>query len=185
MFAFNDYKTDSEKVQEFFIRNKESLIRFAIRMTGDIELANDLMMDCIHILIENYDKVRDFDEDRLRGYSMRIISNRLYRIKNKKEPIIDDDIEEVNSRRVIDDSDPIEERVEKNVETEIIKKAIERLKEPMKTIIVMKYYFDAPDDLVAPIVGVKKANIKMMRKRAKDKLRKIYLEIEKEERRNE
>lgn len=79
------------------------------------------------------------------------------------------------------DSYNLEKEIIQNIETNEVIKLINKLKEPDKSIFVMKFLFDYSSKKIADILGLTVSNINTKISRGREKIKKEYKEIIRED----
>ena len=124
-----------------------------------------------------YDRVRDFDEQRLYRYCLAIIKHECIRVATGNRNVI--------STEEIEHFDSVPDEMLDNIiranNNAILKECISQLPEKFKLAILMKYYYNHSDREIAQAIGVSDASVRMILTRARQKLKKRYMELTGEE----
>lgn len=159
---------DTEALDQFFRQYERLLCIFAYRILRDWDLAADAVCAAIEDLLLYYDTVRSYPNDRKLRYLTAIVRHECYAIlqeeeKNRTLPGGEaaDDAEEPNPILAFQDK-------------HALRAAINQLPERYRTAVLMKYYFNAEDELIARHLGVQVSSVRMILTRARRRLGKGY-----------
>jgi RNA polymerase sigma-70 factor (ECF subfamily) len=156
---------DDEAFRALYMRYRQPLFRFAWRMTGSVETAEDLTHDCFVGLFRG-----GFDEKRaaLRTYlyaSVRNLARKRWRDSGNEDLTDAGDFSEAAG------NGPLEMLL--LVETaEAVRLAVEALPVLQREVVVLFEFEDLPLDEIARIVGAETGAVKSRLHRARQALRK-------------
>lgn len=158
-------KLKEKKFKEYIIENKNSFYRLAYSYVKNEQDALDIVQEAICKGLANINKLDN--EDLMKPWFYRIIVNTSLDLirKNKKYVFVEEDIELL---------DALESKSE--IDTEIdIQKALERLPDTYKSIIILRYFEDLKISDIATVLSENENTIKTRLYRA---LKLLRIEIE-------
>lgn len=148
-----------KEVKKFIIDNKEALYRFAYTYVKNEDDALDIVHDAICKCLKNIDNLNDIGK--IKSWIFQITSNTAidYIRKNKKYELVSDDLlmEEVAINDEYKDID--------------LQRALERLPEKYRTIVILRYFEDMKISEIATVLDEKESTIKTRLYKALDKLK--------------
>lgn len=134
---------------------REAMVRLAALLTGSPASAEDIVQDALGKVAERWDGL-----DRPGAYLRKVVVNschglrRRERVRSRLEP----------PRWVLP--------VDAPHELIFLRDAMRRLTERQRTIVVLRYFLDLPDDEIAELVGCTKSTVRSLNRRALLRLRK-------------
>lgn len=160
-----------------FIRKSNAPYRYALNITnGNESLAKEAFSESFVRVIDRYDNLRSFSTDRLFSYMLVVIKHTVFDLaKKERKNIYWDTLDTLPD----DDVDPLRESIQRIDETNI-KKCVEQLSIHDQTLIKLRYYDNMSDDEIAEALDISRASIRSEFSRMHRRLRKLYLEFEKE-----
>lgn len=181
-------KTDEEivkmviKNEDCFVclvdRYEEKLIRYIKRISGvSDENAEDILQD---VFFKVYRNLKSFDPElKFSSWIYRITHNETinYWRRNKKRKDGDvswDDNDALKS--VIRDEEDVEESVYQKINNEVLKRAVGRLNEKYRTVLVLSYFEGKSYQEIADILNKPIGTVGTLINRAKKKLKSILLD---------
>lgn len=170
-------ESDYEIFDAFVRKHIEEFGRFAYYVVHDYDYAHDGVQNALEAIMKYYDRVRDFDEQRLYRYCLSVIRNECIRAATENRNVVStDEIESYDS--VPDD---MLDNIIRDVNNETLKKCIAQLPEKYRLAILMKYYYNRPDREIAQAIDVSDSSVRMILTRARQKLKTFYVELTGEE----
>lgn len=176
MFVFNDIITDAEDLERFYRTHCKSLEKYAYSIVKNQLLAEEAVQNSLLKIINYYDNVRDFEEDRLLKYMIRVIFHECCRLLRKKGQEQHLPLPEAEDLPAVEESEAIDHILDR----EAMRSAIAKLEPVYRTAIVMKYYDNASNAMIAAALDVKPDSVRMILSRARAKLKAIYSESQEE-----
>lgn len=161
----------TSEFNQLLLSNSNSLKPFAISLTRDKDLANDLFQETLYKALSNYDKYNAGTNIKAWLYTiMRNIFINEYRRKANKKTVYDNTAEDflLNSK-----SSTINNTAEATIQLKEIKEAIQSLPEIFKTPFLLYFegfrYHEISETLQEPL-GTIKSRIHFARKLLKEQL---------------
>lgn len=151
---------------DLIITNKESLYRLAYSYVKNKEDALDIVQDSIHKALKTVHTLED--TEKLKSWFIRIVINTSLDIlrKNKREVLVDEDILEFVSPKMIDQYENID-----------LIRLLEKLTPEYRIIIILKYFEDLTLREIAEIL---KENENTVKTRLYKGLKMLKLEVKNE-----
>lgn len=169
-------ESDYEFFDAFVKHHIEEFGKFAFYIVRDYECAQDGVQNALEAIMKYYDRVRDFDEQRLFRYCLAIIKHECIRAATENRNVIStEDIEHFDSV-----PDEMLDNIIRDQNNAILKECITQLPEKFKLAVLMKYYYKQSDREIAQAIGVSDASVRMILTRARQKLKKRYMELTEE-----
>ena len=150
-------------------RHKDAVFRFAYRMLGSIELAEDITHDCFLSLIQNGRRY-DPNQASLRTYLLAAARNLALKHYRRSRMIVDSETVEAEPSSP-ESEQPIFVLLQKELTAEIIK-AIKNLPDLQREALVLFEYEEIALAEIAAIVGADVGTVKSRLFRAREGLRK-------------
>lgn len=170
-------ESDYEFFDAFVKQHLGEFGKFAFYIVRDYDCAQDGIQNALEAIMKYYDRVRDFDEQRLYRYCLAIIKHECIRVATGNRNVI--------STEEIEHFDSVPDEMLDNIiranNNAILKECITQLPEKFKLAILMKYYYNQSDREIAQAIGVSDASVRMILTRARQKLKKRYMELTGEE----
>lgn len=169
-------ESDYEFFDAFVKQHIEEFGKFAFYIVRDYECAQDGLQNALEAIMKYYDRVRDFDEQRLFRYCLAIIKHEcIHAVTENRNVISTEDVEHFDS--VPDD---MLDNIIRDQNNAILKECITQLPEKFRLAVLMKYYYKQSDREIAQAIGVSDASVRMILTRARQKLKKRYMELTEE-----
>jgi len=151
---------------------KEIMIRCALRITNNKEIAEDAVHNAVLSIIKHKDKLLKLSKQELYTQVVIITKNKCIDLLRKQNYFTDDPIEEIESKFKTDDN-PVEEAVINTEMYKSIRNLVASLDETNRVILEMKYLLGMTYKEIGEEMGItaKHVDIKIMR--AKEKVRKL------------
>lgn len=168
---FGQPESDYEKFEAFVKRHIEQFGRYAYYIVHDYEYAQDGIQSAMEAIMRYYDKVRDFDEQRLYRYCLAVIRHECIRVATANKNVIStEDIELFDA--VPDD---MMDNFVRDINNAQLRKCVDQLPEKYRLAILMKYYYNRSDREIAQAIDISDDSVRMILTRARQKLKKAYI----------
>lgn len=175
MMIFNDTPGDAERLDGFFREHELLLYKYARSILGEHALAEDALQNSLERVICAYDTVREFEDTRLMAYLWSVVRHECGRIIETRRREIPSEYAELWTQ----ERTPAVDEFARLGDKQMLQAAIGKLENSQRTAIVMKYFNDADDRMIAAVVGIRPDSVRMLLSRARAALRKYYTEQEK------
>ncbi len=165
---------DKELFGEIMERYEKKLLRYGRKFLSSKENIEDLVQE---IFIKTYQNLKSFDTDqKFSPWIYRIAHNTFINgmKKNVRSPIYLPDFDTLVSHPVYED--PIHAERDRQEMRKVIDKGLDQLPDNYKEIIILYYMEELSYKEIADIVRIPIGTVGIRLKRAKDKLKKVYLE---------
>lgn len=169
---FGQPESDYEIFDAFVRKHMADFGKFAYYVVRNYDYAHDGVQSALEAIMKYYDGVRDFDEQRLYRYSLSVIKNECIRAAKEGQKIVSTDEFEI-TESVPDD---MLDNIIRDVNNELLRQCIDQLPEKFKQAILMKYYYHRTDREIGQTIGVTDSSVRMILTRARQKLKKLYVE---------
>lgn len=174
---FGSPPSDYEYFEIFVKQHIHEFGKFALYIVHNKDYAQDGIQNALEAIMKYYDNIRNFDEQRLYRYCLAVIKHECIRAASANANVIS--TEEVEHFDFIPDE--MMDNIIRNENNEILRTCIAELPEKFKLAILMKYYYNQSDHEIAQAIGVSDASVRMILTRARQKLKKAYIEASGEE----
>lgn len=164
---------DVERYAVLVRRYRDRYARYAARMLGSLDVAEDAVQDA---LVRAFDRLADCrDPDKFAGWLFLILRNRCYAERRRRQregrPLEPGD----DSVAAADRPDGAYEQVER---IQALERALERLTPEQREVFVMKHVEGLAYEEIGQLTGATVASLKMRMHRAYDRLRVLMKEHE-------
>lgn len=166
---------DVDKLSLLFKRYHQAIYKFAYYQIGDQALSEDIVQNVFYRLLkykETYSGQGEF-----KTWIYHIARNTItdhYRKTNKIEYK-----EDITGLSDVNRNGSIPSEYEKSSDLQVVKKALQLLKEDQRELLVMCKYQDMPYKEIAAILNTNENNVKIKVHRAIKELKEIYFKLEK------
>lgn len=168
---YGQTESDYERFDAFVKRHIEQFSKFAYFTVHDYEYAQDGIQNAMEAIMKYYDKLRDFDEQRLYRYSLAIIKHECVRAATANSRLVStDEIEHFDA--VPDD---MMDNLMRDINNTTLRHCVDQLSEKYRLAILMKYYYNRTDREIAQAIDISDDSVRMILTRARQKLKKLYL----------
>jgi len=154
---------DEKAITEIITIHKQLIFTIAYRMLNDYESSLDVCQETFIKAFRNIRKLKN--PARVRTWLCSIARNLTYDQLRKRKKQSNISLEQINEQSVPDYASTIRKRM-------IIQKALDRLNERDRLLLVLCYYQDMNIREIATIIGLNPANVKVALSRARIRLRK-------------
>jgi RNA polymerase sigma-70 factor (ECF subfamily) len=156
-------------IQTVVIRYHQDVYRYAYRLVGNQQDAEDLTQQTFLLAQQRLDQVRE--PERILGWLFAILRSCFLKSERKRRPLaaagIELDIEEI--------PDDVSER---DVDAQLVQAAIDELPDESKLVVVMFYFEDCSYKEIAAQLGIPIGTVMSRLARAKGRLRQRLLRSE-------
>lgn len=176
-----DTDQERKKMTDLYEEHKYILLRYAIKITGNQNTAEDAVHNTFISIIEKKEKYLNLDCRDFHRSSVIIVRNKCIDILRKQKPFSNKSIEELEIFLESDEV-PIDEQVSFLSEYELIRKHMNSIDEISKQVLIMKYIQSMSYKEIGKELGMTPKHVDTRIMRAKEKVRKL---IEKDVKYNE
>ena len=160
---------ENSLVGEFYSSHFDELWRLAFKILKDEQAAYDIVQSAFTGLIEGFHRIREPSEKVLRSYLYVAVQHNAvnYGKKESRHPTVE------YEDYTFSDSPLPEELIDLECDHSSIQRCINRLKEPYKSYIHMKYFLCWDNRAIAQAMKRKESSVRSIHMRAMDRLRKL------------
>lgn len=169
---FHDREQDEELMAQFFSYAALPLYKYAMKLLGNPTWAEDAVQATFTQLIQYFDHIRSFDNNRFLGYARRVLLHQCAAIAKQQDKF--PPTEDVGQNEP-DPSEPVIDFVERRATREEIRRCIEKLSPRYRMILYLKYFENRSGEEICSIMGLKDSNARTLLTRARAQLKQIYL----------
>jgi len=163
-----------EKIKKEIINSIDSLLRYAIIMTGNEEDAKDLVQETCYRALKN---IHLLDENsNVRAWLFTIMRN-IWINQKKRNQISPIQLDEAIENAGDDWNINAEELLINNEMRQMLMKALNNLPEVYKEILILRYFEDFSYSEIAKILGCPLGTVMSRLNRAREKLKEIFMKI--------
>jgi RNA polymerase sigma-70 factor (ECF subfamily) len=158
---------DQQALAEIYDRYSDPLYRYAYRLTGSEQMAEDCVSETFSRYLNALEKKKG-PRDLLRPYLYRIAHNWImdqFR-KNKSEISI-----EATTQPFVARDQHVDDAVSEKEQAELLRQHVERLSPDQRHVIVLKYLEQMDNAEIARIIGRNVGSVKALHSRALNNLR--------------
>lgn len=158
---------EGQGYEEIINRYQSPLLRYAIRLLGDQEAAEDVVQDTF---ISTYENINSFDVNRkFSSWIYRIGHNKsINEIRKNKKNIALEEAPEITSE---DNKEKIEGKISKEEAQKILGENIGNLTLKYKEVIILRYIEDKSYEEISDILKIPTSTVGVRIKRGLDKLK--------------
>lgn len=168
---FRDWKQDEELMTQFFNYAALPLYKYALKLLGDSSLAEDAVQATFTQLLQYFDKIRTFSNERFLGYSRKVLLHQCATItKDQGKFFSDENLEQSKA----DPEELIVDFVERRATLEEIRCCIKKLFPRYRFVIYLKYFENRSSHEIGEIMGLQESNVRTLLTRARTQLKQIY-----------
>jgi len=166
-----DDDVDRKSLIGIYENYKNIMIRYAIHMTGNKEMAEDAVHNAFISIIKHKDKLFQLPKKELRTQIVIITKNKSIDLLRK----MSFDTDELNENMTLNglDENPVEEQILKIEEYNTIKRYVESLDESSRLVLEMKYILGMSYKEIGEELGITAKHVDTKIMRAKAKVRKL------------
>lgn len=169
---FHDRERDEELMAQFFSYAALPLYKYALKLLGNPTWAEDAVQATFTQLIQYFDHIRTFDNDRFLGYARKALLHQcaaIAKLQDKCPPT------ENIGQNEPDLSEPIIDFVERRATREEIRLCIQKLSPRYRMILYLKYFENRSSEEICSLMGLKESTARTLLTRARAQLKRIYL----------
>lgn len=171
-------ENDKKILEDWYIEFYKIMRKISYDIIGDYDVANDMVNEAFVKIIENFERINYLNCHERAVYFVSIIRNisiDYLRKKNKElkkvSNYINDD--EFKEKYIITYGNINEyEKIEKSMD---IKRALDKLSERDKLLLICRYGFGMNSNEISKMLGIKELNVNSYIRRAKNKFAKIII----------
>lgn len=168
---FRDWKQDEELMTQFFDYAALPLYKYALKLLGDPSLAEDAVQATFTQLLQYFDQIRAFNNERFLGYARKALLHQCATIARQQGKFCSDENLEQNEP---DPEEPIVDFVERKATREEIRLCIKKLTPRYRFVIYLKYFENRSSHEISEIMGLQESNVRTLLTRARTQLKQIY-----------
>lgn len=169
--SFHDWKQDDEVMTQFFNYASLPLYKYALKLLGDTSLAEDAAQATFTQLLQYFDKIRTFSNERFLGYARRVLLHQCAAIAKQQGKFYPNENLEDNKP---DPAEPIVDFLERRATREEIRRCIKKLSPRYRFVIYLKYFENRSSHEISEIMGLQESNVRTLLTRARTQLKQIY-----------
>ena len=161
-------ETDDERelVTKLYQTYRQRMYNLAYGILNNKHDAEDAVSTAFIRIINNLNKISDFESSKTRGFVFIITKNSAIDIYNLRKKNIYTDIDELD----IADDIKIEEEVINRFDYKAVKEAISRLNDNYQNVLILHYYYDLSIKDISLSLGITNKAAKSRLYRAQEKL---------------
>lgn len=159
-------ETEKSKFEYLYEKYKRLLWTKANDILKDHALAEDAVSEAFMRVYKHLHKIGDADSPQAVSYLVTIVKNIAINIYHRQKRITPIDISEYDEADVFS----LEEMVEFQDEAAAAFKMVDRLREDLKAVFLLKYAHDMSHKDIAKVLGITENNVTVRLHRAKTKL---------------
>lgn len=167
-----DAEQEKQKVTDLYEEHKYVLMRYAVKITKNQEMAEDALHNAFISILQKKEKYLNLDYITFRKSAIIIVRNKCIDILRKQRPYSDVTIEDLEIF-LLSDEKPIDEQVIFLSEYERICKYIRSIDEISKQVLLMKYMENMSYKEIGKQLGMTPKHVDTKIMRAKEKVRKL------------
>jgi len=171
-FAILETEEDRAKMSDVYETHKSAMLRYALKITNNNEIAEDAVHDAFLSIIKHKEKYFSLSGRDLRALLVVITKNKCIDILRKQNAFVEDSIDDMEHALQAKDT-PVEEQIILNEEYESIKINLDALDEISRLVLEMKYRLDMSYKEIGEHLNMTPKHVDTRLMRAKDKLRKM------------
>ncbi len=164
---------DHQALAEIYDHYSPKLYRYAMRLLGDVDLAEDCVADTFSRFLRAL-KGGGGPKQHLQAYLYRVAHNWVVDHYRRTPPVVLDD-----QRKLSEDGD-LAQKVETKLESERVRSALRLLTPEQRQVIVLKYLEELSNREVAEIVGKSVGAVKALQHRALASLERLLISVKEE-----
>ncbi len=163
------------KLEYLYIKHHKEMIYRAYQITGDFQLAEDVVQTAFIKLADYIEKIDDLDCNKTRGLIVIIVKHTaidLNRKRNRREDLTFDELEEIMTDR----SAAFEFQL---VELDAIERTMNRLAKENANyadILTLKYFYHYENERIMEILNISSENLRVRLYRARGRFKELILE---------
>lgn len=169
--SFRDWKQDEELMTQFFTYAALPLYKYALKLMGDPSLAEDAVQATFTQLLQYFDKIRTFSNERFLGYARKVLLHQCAAIAKQQGKFCTNENLEKNEP---DQEETIIDFVERRATRDEIRHCIKKLSPRYRFIIYLKYFENRSSHEISEIMGLQESNVRTLLTRARTQLKQIY-----------
>lgn len=169
---FRDFSSDERDMTRYFEYSAIPLYKYALKLSDDPQIAEDIVQNTFMKLIRYFDNVRGFSNERFFLYAKRVLVHEFgaeLKIKSTISLITDMDMIQ-DKEENIDFIDAILTRDE-------IKRCINQLNPKYKIIVYLRYFENKTSTQIGQILNIPDNHVRTILSRARNELKRKYKEI--------
>lgn len=156
--------TDKETFCELVRLNEKSMYHLAFSIVKNDADASEVLSEAVFRAYKNYDKLKSTDA--FKSWILKIVHNSAIELIRKNSKLI-----------CLEEPEKIESDTERNLSNQIsLHEAIEQLKQPFRTVIVLYYFENFSVSEIAKITETSTVTVKQRLSRARKQLRDVLKE---------
>lgn len=169
---FHDRDQDEALMTQFFNYAALPLYKYALKLLGNPTWAEDAVQATFMQLLQYFDSIRTFPNERFLGYARKVLLHQCASIAKQQDKFsASEDLGENEP----DTAEPIIDFVERRATREEIRLCIEKLSPRYRFILYLKYFENKSCDEISSFMGLKESNVRTLLTRARAQLKRIYI----------
>lgn len=169
-FLLSMVETDDDKelVTKLYEKYRQRMYKLAYGILQNEHDAEDAVSTAFIRIIHNLHKISDFESAKTRGFVFIVTKNASIDVYNERKKHFHTDIDEKN----IEAYNNLEDDILDKYNYDLVSKAIDRINESYRNILIMRYYYDLPLANIAQALGISENAVKHRLYRAQESLAK-------------
>lgn len=143
----------------------DDIFRYLLVRVRDRQLAEDLTADSF---IKAWSRLDSFDFKQTRPWLYKIAKNTMTDHWRKKQPLLSEKEIEVTS-----EAEPIEDRLDKQLSSERVQKAVATLPKEMRSVVTLRFILGYSARKTGDSLGMSEGNVRVIQYRALKKLKEV------------
>ena len=167
-----DTEEDRVKLAEVYEKHKPVMLRYALSLTKNKELAEDAVHNAFLAIIKHKEKYLSLSGRDLRILIVIITKSKCIDLLRQRKMLSDVPLDEMEDT-LPSDNTPIEERILLHEEYQAIRKHLSALDETSRLVLEMKYLLNMSYKEIGEHLGITPKHVDTKIMRAKEKVRKL------------
>lgn len=169
--SFRDWNQDEELMTQFFNYSALPLYKYALKLLGDPSLAEDAVQATFTQLLQYFDNIRNFSNERFLSYARKVLLHQCAAIaKQQGKFYTDEDLEQHEP----DPGEPVVDFLERRATREEIRLCIKKLLPRYRFVLYLKYFENRSSEEIGKLMGLKESHVRTLLTRARAQLKRIY-----------
>ena len=168
---FHDRDQDEALMTQFFSYAALPLYKYALKLLGDPTLAEDAVQTTFTQLLQYFDNIRNFSNERFLGYARKVLLHQCAAIAKQQDKYATTEDLDQNQP---DPTEPVIDFVERRATREELRLCIEKLSPRYRLVLYLKYFENRSGEEIGTIMGLKPSNVRTLLTRARTQLKQIY-----------
>lgn len=168
---FHDRELDEELMAQFFKYAALPLYKYALKLLSNPTWAEDAVQATFAQLIQYFDHIRTFDNNRFLGYARKVLLHQCAAIAKQQDKFFPTEDAGQNEP---DPGEPVIDFVERRATREEIRHCIQKLCPRYRIILYLKYFENRSCEEIGTLMDLRESNVRTLLCRARAQLKQIY-----------